>query len=61
MSRKHYEALAEVVNKVSDGGGAFAPTEILISAMCSVFTQDNPSFDRDKFIAACTKPLTSTA
>jgi hypothetical protein len=47
FSRQHYVAIADAIS-----GG---PTESeIIDALCALFTEDNPRFDRDRFLAACT-------
>ena len=46
MTRKHYVAIAKAIslNKGRDS---------IIPALASVFADDNPNFDWDKFVKAC--------
>ena len=48
MTKKHYEAIARAIslNKGRDS---------IIPALASVFADDNPNFDWEKFVKACRK------
>jgi|LULN01.1.fsa_nt_gb hypothetical protein len=48
MTKKHYEAIARAIslNKGRDS---------IIPALASVFADDNPNFDWNKFVKACRK------
>ena len=59
MTRKDYEKIAEAVRKVNKGvsGWEYArPDEVLdllASYLCEVLEQDNPRFNRERFLSAC--------
>ncbi len=63
MSRKDYEALAaklaetaDYARRLDEASEFTSPVEIAIHAILGVaeaFTEDNPRFDRTKFLAAC--------
>lgn len=46
MERRHYEFVASVIK--SEG-----PKAILAYRFAQAFAKDNPSFNKDKFVAAC--------
>jgi hypothetical protein len=60
MSRKHYKALAEIINTYT---AASRPGTLhehdafdrLVENMASMFATDNPNFDRNRFYAAITE------
>ena len=60
MSRKHYKALAEILNTYT---AASRPGTLhehdafdrLVENMASMFATDNPNFDRNRFYAAVTE------
>lgn len=63
MTRKDYQAIAAAIAKVRHDWGApnggLIPGEARHAieeiewAIAQVFAQDNPRFDRDKFLGAC--------
>jgi hypothetical protein len=56
MTRKDYVKIAEAVNESrcrEVGSFNVVYEEDLIENLCSVFEQDNPNFDRNKFVEAC--------
>lgn len=64
MTRKDYEAIAGAILAVRadiearnlDGGtlaGKWQVTEEIAVRLCAVMRDDNPRFDRDKFLTAC--------
>jgi hypothetical protein len=55
MSRKDYRAFASAIKSLKEGGEAgFTPSLSLIAeTLAGVFSQDNPAFDREKFLEAC--------
>lgn len=65
MSRKHYEAVAEMIAEVvadtpahSDPEGFIATgrmqaTRSIARGLASMFGEDNPRFDRQRFLDAC--------
>jgi len=60
MSRKNFERTAAIlkiqVNKAWESGGGLARlSEIgeIANALADSFQEDNPRFDRERFLAAC--------
>lgn len=61
MTRKHYQETADIIRSISqDYSAADSPDPLFPLAMramagrlASVFELDNPRFDRDKFMEAC--------
>ena len=62
MSRKHYRQVAEIINTAMSErfDGELSPHYVqgwlcseIASALAFAFEQDNPSFDRHKFLEAC--------
>ena len=55
LSRKHFEAIARDVKTLmgADLRWTNEPFSDFIDSLCCYFRQDNPNFDRDKFIKAC--------
>jgi hypothetical protein len=65
ITRKHFEAIAgvsRILNKVLiDSGELIFYSDLqlvidMVDDMCDMCRQDNPNFDRDKFIKACGFP-----
>lgn len=56
MSKKHYEAVAKSMSRImwTDKMDPATMTAVIWS-LSSVFQDDNPKFDKDRFIAACTR------
>lgn len=55
MTKKHFEAIARVLNaeqsdKTGEARDALRDVAIRLAAQ---FNMDNPRFDRDKFLTAC--------
>ena len=48
MTRKHYIAIATAISLNKS-------KESIIPALASVFADDNPNFDWEKFVTACRK------
>jgi hypothetical protein len=46
MTRKHYEKIAKAISKGTD-------IVVLVEILMDIFEEDNPRFDRDKFLIAC--------
>ena len=60
MSKKHYEAVASAVNNVMwQTDTDTATMAYVIAALTEVFADDNPRFDRHRFMTACTQPSNS--
>lgn len=57
LSRKDYKAIAQILHDQGDpfqeGGPGNLLLKILASNLAWYFEQDNPRFDREKFIEAC--------
>jgi hypothetical protein len=59
MTRKDYEAIAEVIKDARDywcpdGANLADPCSLSIACgIAAVMQTDNPRFDRDKFLTAC--------
>jgi hypothetical protein len=55
ITRKHFEAIARDVKTLmsADLRWTNEPFSDFIDSLCCYFRQDNPNFDRDKFIKAC--------
>lgn len=59
FTKQHYEAIAEIIHKRTprkDRIGQLVPNEtaVLIAAdLADYFIQDNPQFDRERFLSAC--------
>ena len=53
MNKRHYEAIAEILNKSMDSSRIDDFTVVAVAAQLGVFfTQDNSRFDIDRFMAA---------
>ena len=50
MTRKHFKAIAEIIN---DAGDDVDAVERLAGDLASYFKSENPNFDRDRFLTAC--------
>jgi len=46
MTRKHYEKIAKAISKGTD-------IVVLVEMLMDIFEDDNPRFDREKFLIAC--------
>jgi hypothetical protein len=55
ITRKHFEAIAREIKTLmgADLRWTNEPFADFIDSLCYNFRQDNPNFDRDKFIKAC--------
>ena len=55
ITRKHFEAIARDVKTLmsADLRWTNEPFSDFVDSLCYNFRQDNPNFDRDKFIKAC--------
>lgn len=59
MSKKHYEALAELVANIDQNGAAIS-TPVLAERLADVLAADSPRFDRGRFLRAAL-PFSGTA
>lgn len=59
FTRKHYKAIAKITDSktcvqiLSDNPFDYLLKNQVIDALADMFEEDNPRFDRDKFIKAC--------
>lgn len=54
LSRKHYVDIARVIADYRHrSDGEDWPWEGLVQDLCDMMAEDNPRFDRAKFVAAC--------
>lgn len=54
MTKKDYIKLAELINdQTAIPSQQFICKEAFINGLCSILKEDNPRFDRERFIAAC--------
>lgn len=57
FTRKHFKAIAKIIKEsdtlVIKSAGRIGPRGNLEEKLADYFKQNNPRFDRDKFIAAC--------
>ena len=58
MTRKDYVKIAKAINNNSysatkGGMNYLIIEENLINALCTIFIEDNPNFDRARFLTAC--------
>ena len=56
MTKKHYEAIAEVINNEIRPYGVNAVSQMtydIIDGLCDYFQTDNPNFNRELFLEAC--------
>jgi len=54
MTRKDYTATAEILSSYKDLIGDEFTYHDLVDDFASMFAQDNPNFDADRFFTACT-------
>jgi hypothetical protein len=55
MSRKDYQEFARILHSILDmlrGPEAIIAVNLLTAELCEVFEDDNPNFDRKRFLAA---------
>lgn len=61
MSRKHFVAIARIINNPElDGANSQAVKEGIALALCEVFQKENPNFDAGRFMTACGFPCQSS-
>ena len=51
MTRKHYTAIAEVINSRLDESTNYNLCHV-VDGLCKVFAEDNPNFNRELFVKA---------
>ena len=52
MTKKDYKMIAEAINRTCRKTD-WMPIYTLEEELCETFKQDNPRFDRERFLAAC--------
>lgn len=57
MTKKDYIKFASMLAIKRPGRRSTGYWEDLISRIANIFADDNPSFDRERFIAACHKEV----
>jgi hypothetical protein len=56
MTRKHFKAIAATLRRelqYADDTSSEIAIEDTAKALCSIFAEFNPNFDRGRFLAAC--------
>lgn len=53
MTKKHFEALAAIVNDNRFDGSRKEACESIARDMADLFAEENPRFDRERFLTAC--------
>lgn len=54
MNRKHFEAIAAAINATGDANRGNAGLLLEVAQrLADVFAQENPRFDRARFVASC--------
>lgn len=57
MTRKHFEALASAIKANGSLYGYTAALDDLAKHLAHICAQDNPNFNRKRFLAACGVPV----
>ena len=56
MTKKHFKAIAEVINSIdSEHNSSALYKSILVSRLCVLFSRENERFSNSKFRDACYK------
>jgi len=53
LTKQDYEAIAHIINGISQHPKTLYPLGKLIEDLCVYFAKDNPRFDQGRFKAAC--------
>ena len=55
MTRKDYVKIAKAISesKSNSGRDEFVSRPYVIEKLCTIFIEDNPNFDRTRFLTAC--------
>lgn len=58
LSRKHFIAISEDINRLMSADMRFQDSRDeafseFVEGLCYYFKQENPNFDRDRFVKAC--------
>ena len=52
LSRKHFQAIADCIKQAQTRDDRAVALQIALN-LCAVFKAENPTFDRQRFLAAC--------
>jgi len=52
FSRRHYQAIADAIEGVPTRGD-IRDRELVVDHLAALFQEDNPRFDRERFVSAC--------
>lgn len=55
LSKKHYQEIAKIINKVQKFYGYRPCIADISDYLSEYFKQDNPKFDKQRFIDACNR------
>ena len=57
ITKKHYVKIAKAINENTAIGDPLESVTVvkgsLVDELCAIFEEDNPNFDRARFITAC--------
>ena len=55
MTRKDYVKIAKAISESTSNSGRdeFVSRPYVIEKLCTIFIEDNPNFDRTRFLTAC--------
>jgi hypothetical protein len=56
FTRRHYQQIADAISGTPTGGDIRErqrDRELVVDALAALFTEDNPRFDRARFVSAC--------
>lgn len=57
MTRKHYKELADALGRFAGSGKGMDTFDDLVRSITTLLKQDNPRFDRDRFMDAVNEAL----
>lgn len=55
FQRRHYQAIADAINRSAQLGEDGEVDLVVLTILADLFKRDNPNFNKDKFLTACTK------
>lgn len=53
MTKKHYIAIAKLIDRLEVYDGALIHKHATVVGLCEIFAKDNPAFDAERFKTAC--------
>lgn len=53
MRRADFKAIAEIIREYKIVANNDEPVYVLTTKLCQYFRQNNPTFDKEKFLRAC--------